>query len=27
MEFQDLRKIVGFDDYYAAEKDYSDSRD
>ena len=27
MEFKDLRKIVGFDDYYNAEKAYSDSRE
>ena len=27
MEFTELRRIVGFDDYYAAEKSYSDSRE
>ena len=27
MDFKDLRKIVGFDDYYDSEKAYSDSRD
>lgn len=27
MEFSELRRIAGFDDYYAAEKSYSDSRE
>jgi 2-methylisocitrate lyase-like PEP mutase family enzyme len=27
LEFTELRKIVGFDDYYEAEKAYTDSRD